>query len=171
MKVLIIYASKWGASREAALMLAQRLRPKAEASVFDIKDNPPSPDGFDAVVIGGSIRMGRLNSSLKKYISLYKDILSGMPSAAFICCGITKDVDDYRIMQLPKDVNFSLGVHCFGGELKPDKIKGFDKLIVKAFRESIRTQVPDQSDCERHELPELLPDTIYALAERICEAQ
>ena len=115
--------------------------------------------------------MGRLNSNLKKYISLYKENLSGMPSAAFICCGIIKDFDDYRIMQLPKDVNFSLGVHCFGGELKPDKIKGFDKLIVKAFRESIRTQDPDQSDCERHELPELLPDTIYALAERICKAQ
>ena len=37
-----------------------------------------------------------------------------MNSAAFICCGIGKNFDDYRIMQLPKDINFSLGVHYFG---------------------------------------------------------
>ncbi len=167
MKVLIIYATKGGVSREAALMLSERLSQKAEVSVFDIKDAPPSPEGFDVAVVGGSIRMGKLNSELKKYIKHYKGPLSSMNSAAFICCGITKDFDDYKIMQLPKDLNFSLGVHCFGGELKPDKLKGFDKLIVKLVRESILTQDPDKSDSDRHELPEILPDTIYALAERI----
>ena len=71
-------------------------------------------------------------------------------------------------MQLPKQLHCSLGIQHFGGELKPDKLKGLDKLMVKMMREKIKTQDPDISDVDREELPELLPDTVYALAERIC---
>ena len=168
MKVLIVYASKNGASKEAALMLAERLKSKTEVSVFNIDDNPPSPQGFDVAVVGGSIRMGKLNSKLKKYIKDNCRQLSSMSSAAFICCGLLKDFDDYKIMQLPKALKCSLGVECFGGQLKPDKLRGIDKWIVKLMRESILTQDPDNSADMLHDLPELMPDTIYALAERIC---
>lgn len=129
---------------------------------------PPSPDGYDVAVVGGSIRMGKLNSKLKKYIKANMEKLSSMPSAVFICCGLLKDFEDYKIMQLPKQLHCSLGIECFGGQLKPDKLKGIDKLIVKIMRESILTQDPDKSDDARFELPELMPDTIYALAEKIC---
>lgn len=168
MKVLIIYATKGGASKEASEMLAQRIGSKADISLFNITDNPPSPEGFDVAVIGGSIRMGKLNKSLKKYIRNNLQALSSMPSAAFLCCGISKDFGDYVTMQLPKALSCSLGIHHFGGELKPDKLRGIDKFMVRIMRESIATQDPDISDSDRQELPELLPDTIYALAERIC---
>ena len=168
MKVLIVYATKNGASREAAEMLAERLKNKTEVSVFDINDTPPSPEGFDVAVIGGSIRMGRLNSKLKKYIKENCAILSSIHCGAFICCGLLKDFDDYRVMQLPKSLKCSLGIECFGGQLKPDKVKGFDKLVVKIMREGILTQDPDNSADSLHDLPELMPDTIYAMAERIC---
>jgi len=167
MKVLIVYATKNGASRQAAQMLADAMQKNADVSIYDINDCPPSPEGFDAAVIGGSIRMGKLNAKLKKYINVHKELLSNMNSAIFICCGITRDFDDYRVMQLPKDLNCPLGIHCFGGHLKPDEAKGFDKLLIKMMRESILMQDPDKSDADRHELPELMPDTIYALAERI----
>lgn len=168
MKVLIIYATHGGASKESAEMLAQKIGRRAEVSVFDINDCPPSPDGYDVAVVGGSIRMGKLNKKLKKYIRSNLSALSSMPSAAFICCGLSKDFEDYKIMQLPKDLNCSLGIEHFGGQLKPDRLKGLDKFIVRIMRESILTQDPDRSDSDREELPELLPDTIYALAERIC---
>ena len=168
MKVLIVYASKTGSSKEAVEMLADKLKKNAEVSVFNINDDPPSPEGFDAVVIGGSIRMGKLNSKLKKYIKGNKNILAEKISAVFICCGIAKDFEDYVTMQLPKNLNCTLGVHYFGGHLKPDRVHGlFDKIVVKTMRESILMQDPDTSDYYRHELPELMPDTIYALAERI----
>lgn len=168
MKVLIVYATKGGASKEAAEMLAQRIGSRADVSLFNIEDNPPSPNDFDVAVVGGSIRMGKLNKKLKKYIKNNLDKLSSMPCSVFICCGLSKDFDDYRIMQLPKKLTCSLGVQHFGGELKPDKLKGLDRVFVKLMREKIKTQDPDISDSDREELPELLPDTIYALAERIC---
>ena len=168
MKILIVYATKGGASKEAAEMLAQRLNTRAEVSLFDINDTPPSPDSFDVAVVGGSIRMGKLNKKLKKYIQTYLAELSSMPSAAFICCGLLKEFDDYKVMQLPQKLKCSLGIECFGGHLKPECLKGFDKIAVKMMRESILSQDPDKSDDVRYDLPELMPDTIYALAERIC---
>ena len=168
MKVLIVYATKNGASKEACQILSDVLYKRTEVTLVDINDTLPSPSDFDVVVVGGSIRMGKLNSKLKSYIKENKETLSSMHSAAFICCGIGKNFDDYRVMQLPKDINFSLGVHYFGGQLKPDRIKGkLDKFIVKAMRESIAAQDPEKSDYYRNELPELMPDTIRALAERI----
>lgn len=168
MKVLIVYSTRQGVSRQASEMLAQRMGNKASVSLFNIMDTPPAPDGFDAVVIGGSIRFGKLNKALKKYIKNNTHTLSSIPCAAFLCCGISKDFNDYATMQLPKGLKCSLGIHYFGGELKPDKIKGFDKLIVKIMRENILTQDIDISERDKNELPELMTDTIFALAERIC---
>jgi menaquinone-dependent protoporphyrinogen oxidase len=111
--------------------------------------------------------MARLNKKLKKYIRENSQILSDMPSAAFICCGLTNDFDDYVVTELPRNVKFSLGVECFGGELKPDKLRGTDKILTYMMRQSILTQDPDKSGRDMIELPEIFPDTIYALAERI----
>ena len=167
MKALIVYTSRHGASAEACEMLASRLRSFSDVDICDVRNAPPSPEGYDAVVVGGSIRMNKLDKSLKKYLSKNAAALSSIPSAAFICCGLTDDFDDYVTTEIPRNISFSLGVHCFGGQLKPDRAKGFDKLVVFMMRQSILSQDPDKSDGDRRELPELFPDTIYALAEKI----
>lgn len=167
MKTLIVYASKNGASAEACEMLRERLSSFSEVDLCDVHYSLPSPDGYDVLVVGGSIRMNKLSRALKKYISANAKTISSMPSAAFICCGLTNDFDDYVTTEIPRSAKFSLGVHCFGGQLKPERAKGLDKPIIFMMRQSILTQDPDKSDSERRELPELFPDTIYALAEKI----
>lgn len=167
MKILIVYATKGGASLEAAKMLAERMGSFTEVDLRDISSAPSSLEGYDVAVVGGSIRMNKLDKRLKGYIKEHAKALSQMQSAAFICCGITNDFEDYVTTELPKSVNFSLGAHCFGGQLKPDRAKGFDKAVIFMMRQSILSQDPDKSDADRRELPELFPDTIYALAEKI----
>lgn len=167
MKVLIVYATKNGVSKKACEMLRDNLNNFCEVDLFDIKDAPPSPDSYDVAVVGGSIRMARLNKDLKKYIKAHAEVLSNMQSAAFICCGLTNDFEDYVVTEIPKSIRFSLGIECFGGELKPDKLRGTDKILTYFMRQSILTQDPDKSNRDMIELPEIFPDTIYALAERI----
>jgi menaquinone-dependent protoporphyrinogen oxidase len=167
MKVLIVYATKNGVSRRCAEMLKQKLDSFADVDIYNIKDNPPSPDGYDVCVVGGSIRMTRLNKQLKAYIRENSDKLTNMQSAAFICCGLTNDFDDYVVTEIPGKIKFSLGVHCFGGELKTDRVRGMDKIITFFMRQSILTQDPDKSNRDMIELPEIFPDTINALSERI----
>ena len=167
MNILIIYSSKNGVAKKAAERLSSELSQNNEVKVFDINDSPPSPEGFDVIILGGSIRMARLSKKLKSYLKEHIDIISNMPAAFYICCGIIRDFNDYKVTELPSKINFSLGVECFGGELKPDKLRGMDKLIVKAMRGSIESQDPDFADSSGLELPEFMLENILALAERI----
>ena len=70
MKILIIYATKNGVSKIAAERLSEQLSSSNEISLYDINDNPPAPNAFDVIVLGGSVRMTRINKKLKKYIKL-----------------------------------------------------------------------------------------------------
>ena len=167
MKILIIYATKNGVAKRAAEVLSAELSQANEVEIYDVKDTPPAPDGFDVVVLGGSIRMTKLDKRLKKYLKAHLSTISNMPSAFFICCGIIRDFEDYKATELPLKINFSLGVECFGGELKPEKLKGMDKWVVRSMRQHILTQDPDLAHSTDLELPEFMLENIIALAERI----
>ena len=167
MNILIVYASKNGVSKKAAEHLARELLSSHNVAVYSINDSPPSPIDFDVIVLGGSIYMTKLNKKLKAYLKKHIEEISNMPSAFFFCCGIIRDWEDYKATELPTKIRFSLGIECFGGELKPDKLKGIDKLIVKAMRQKILTQDPDLANSSGLELPEFMPENISALAERI----
>lgn len=171
MKILIIYATKNGVSKKAAEHLFDLLSQTNEISLYDINNAPPAPDAFDVIVLGGSVRMLKINKRLKKYLKEHIDAISNMPSAFFFCCGIIRDFEDYVATELPPKIQFSLGVECFGGELKPDKVKGLDKIIVRTMRQSILTQDPDLRNSSNLELPEFMPENIDALAERIKRLQ
>ena len=99
-----------------------------------VADNTGAKELLCIRVLGGSVRMTKINKKLKKYLKEHLDAISNMPSAFFFCCGIIRDFEDYKATELPPKIHFSLGVECFGGELKPDKLKGFDKFIVRTMR-------------------------------------
>ena len=168
MKVLIVYASHGGVSRRCAQMLASHLEDGCEITLVDARaEDIPGPQGYDAVVLGGSIRMGKLDKHLRNYIKTETESLSAVPTAVFICCGFTKLFDEYVETQLPKKLYCSLGYHLFGGELKPDKLSGFDKLVVKIVRNSIKSQDFEESDADHHDLPEIIPENVVLLARQI----
>ena len=167
MKILIVYATRGGVSRTCAEMLQEKLQERHEVTCCHIVDGAPSPEDFDVVVVGGSIRMGKLNKKLKKYIRENREALTNMPSAAFICCGFPADLDDYVETQLPRNLEFSLGVHCFGGEIKPEKQKGMDKLILKMVRSHIQYKDLEENGKHDYMLPEIIPEHIAILADRI----
>lgn len=167
MKLLVIYSSRGGASKKCAEILSDRLSGSFDTEVYDIENTPPAPDGFDVAVIGGSIRMCKLNKKLKAYLSKNAEALNNIHTAVFLCCGFTENFDDYVNLQVPKSVLADLGIHCFGGELKPKELKGMDKLAVKMMRSSITTADFESPDPNASPLPEIIPENIYRLADRI----
>ncbi len=167
MKVLILYSTKGGVSRECAQKLGEQLSGSMQVDIFDIKKATPSPEGYDVAVIGGSIRMARLHRALRSYLKTHAEALNKINTALFLCCGITEDFDDYVKMNFPKQVIPSLGIHFFGGELKPEKLKGLDKLIVRSMRSSIKYEDFEAPDPTRSPLPEILPENINRLADTI----
>lgn len=168
MKILIIYATKGGVSKRCAEMLCEKLKSNAfDITLCDIETGAPSPEGFDVAVIGGSIRMGSINKKLKKYLKTYTSALLSIDSALFLCCGYTENFDDYVLLNFPRHLVPSLGMHYFGGELKPEKLKGFDKFVVKMVRASILDEDFEHPDPESSPLPEIVPENIWRLADSI----
>ena len=169
MKVLVIYSTKGGVSRRCAEMLEERLSAFSTVSVFDIKNGAPSPDGYDVAIIGGSIRIGRINKALRAYLKANADKLNAIDTALFMCCGFTENFDDYVKMNFTKKIIPSLGIHCFGGELKPEKLKGLDKFIVKRVRATMKYEEFDDPDPKASPLPEIVPENIWRLCDAIRE--
>lgn len=167
MKILILYATHGGVTKTCAEMLAEQLRVRHELSIWNIKDHSPAPSDYDVVVLGSCVRMGKIDKGIKQYIKQFCDRLSVMPSAVFLCCGYPRNFPDYIDTQIPKQLSCSLGYHCFGGELKPEKLKGFDRLVVRMVRNSIRSQDFEESDADHHDLPEIIPEHITLLEREI----
>ena len=166
MKILILYASRGGATRKCAEMLKDGLSDRNEVTLCDVRseDGVPSPSAFDVCVMGSCIRFARIDKKIKGYMRSNTDILSAMPSAFFFCCGFPSEAEDYIDTEIPKGLTLSLGAHCFGGELKPEKQRGFDKFIVKMVRGKINSQDFEESDADHMPLPELLPEAV----DRLC---
>ena len=168
MNILILYATHGGATEYCAKLLVQHLDTHCSVTLCHAaKDTLPAPDEFDAIVIGSPIRFGRMDKCLKQYIKQHIALLSARSTAIFFCCGFPKQFEEYTETQLPNALQCSLGLHCFGGELKPDKCRGFDKLIVRMIRSSIRSQDFEKPEADLHDLPELLPENVALLAQKI----
>ncbi len=167
MNILILYATRGGATAECAQIFQRMLHPRHTVLRANISEQAPSPEGFDVIAMGSSINMGRANKLIRKYMKEHKAVLSEKHTAVFFCCGYPRLFEEYAETQIPKDLTLSLGAHCFGGELKPEKRSGFDKLVVRAVRNSIRSQDFEESDRDHHQLPELLPENIALLVNSI----
>ncbi len=167
MRILIIYASRGGATETCAELLAEKLRVHHTPVLRRAGKELPSPREYDGVVIGSYIRMGHMDRTLKKYIKTHQELLSELPSAVFFCCGYPKQFDEYVEIDLPKQLSCAWGVHCFGGELKPEKLRGMDRILVKMMRNAIVEQDFEESDADHHPLPELIPENISILVEKM----
>ena len=170
MRILVVYSTYGGVTKECAEMLASHLNEKFKVELVNVREcEIPDPDAYDAVVLGSSVRVGSINKKIKKYVKSNMEKLSNMPCAVYYCCGYTKQFQEYVDTQLPTRFEPSLGYHLFGGELKPDKLHGMDKLIVRMMRSSIKSQDFEEDDSDHHDLPEIIPENIKLLAKSITQ--
>ncbi len=168
MNVLIVYSTHGGVTKKCAEMLGAELEEQNEISYVNAREEEiPAPEGFDAVVLGSAIRMENMDRKIKKYVKENLEALNNMPCAVYFCCGLTKLFGEYSETLLPRRFEPSLGFHLFGGELKPDKISGIDKLAVMMMRSSIKSQDFEEDDSDHYDLPEIIPENISLLAKEI----
>ena len=167
MKILIAYTSKNGVTAECAQVLANKLGDTNEIVLQDMKKQGVEPaEKFDIVVLGSSIRMGKASKEIKNYIKSNSEALAKMPCAVFLCCGFPDEFEEYVSREFSPDFTPSYGFHCFGGELKPKKARGFDRIVLRAMRRSI-TGHDFEDGNYKGSLPEIIPEHIYILADKI----
>lgn len=84
--VLVAYASHYGQTRKIAERLADQLRGHGhQVDVADVRSRSgaPAPDGYDAVVLGSRVEMGRHAPEIRRYIQAHRAQLVARPTAFF----------------------------------------------------------------------------------------
>jgi menaquinone-dependent protoporphyrinogen oxidase len=85
LKVLIAYGTSEGQTARIADYLADLIREQGhEAFQVDIKrSGTPEPGGYDAVIVGASVHMGKHQNCVRDFVRKHRAALERLPSAFF----------------------------------------------------------------------------------------
>ena len=160
MKILIAYTTKTGCCAECAKLLAAQLT-NHTVDVYDISLEKPNIEAYELCIIGGSIRFGRLEKNVYKFITDNKNLLMNIKTAYFICNAFSDQSEYYFKKAFPRwAIDGALLFDSFGGELKLDKQKGLDKLIVKMI-------LKENEENDEFAMPNILTEAIGRFADKI----
>lgn len=87
-RILLVYATHFGQTRKIAETIARHLRRhEFSVEVHDVASaHPPSPAGYDLVVIGSRIELGHHATSLRAYVKEHVTTLRSVPTGFFVVC-------------------------------------------------------------------------------------
>ena len=132
MKYVIIYRSQHGTSEKVANYIYKKIGPNS-CNIVDLKENNnPDISSYEAVILGGSVHIGKLNSDMKKFIQKNSKLLLSKRLGLFLC-GMEIDKADFHFSNAwPEELrkHASVRLHA-GGEFLFEKMNFFEKLAVK----------------------------------------
>lgn len=170
MKIIIMYATKYGTTRTCAELLSKCLKNQDVTLMHIGKGGQKIPDisDYDIVVFGSNVRMNKIDGELSEYLKKNKDMLIKRKCAYFLCCGFTDCFEDYLYKNIPEElIESSLSVSCFGGRIDPSAARGMDKLILSAVRSNILGGGQNGQGREDISLPTVMENNISQFADRI----
>jgi len=143
MRTLIVYSTKYGSTGQCAEKLAEL----TGADLFRLaKKKFPDISQYDAVILGSPVYMGKISPLMQAFLNAHEQKLHDKRVGIFVLCGVPADFKRHLVY------NFSFELlekaeakECFGGEINQQKLKFFDKLIVKAVAKS-RSEGMGESD-------------------------
>ncbi len=113
MKILIVYATKSGASRECAELLAAKL---TDCSLVDLSKQVPDIASYDAVILGSGVRMGKIYKLMKGFIEKNRDALLSKKIAIYLCNSYPDTFQKTIEKNIPKELtDRCLCIESLGG--------------------------------------------------------
>ena len=100
LRVLLVYATRHGSTREVADAVAGELR----AAGHEVDQRPaaeaPGPTGYDAVVVGGPMIMGWHREAVR-FVAKHRNELAELPLAFFITAASLTDCGESDVQGVP----------------------------------------------------------------------
>jgi len=131
MKTLLVYSSKRGTTEKIMFCIKTKL--KGDITVINVAKKPfPELNGYDRIVIGGSIYAGSLNPKLKNFISYHHNELLKKEIALFLVCMYDGEKAKKQFEEnYPEELREKAFAHgYFGGEIILSNLNLFERLIV-----------------------------------------
>ena len=128
MKTIILYTTKTGTVQKCV----QRLKDLLGADAADLARCGCALASYDTVILGGSIRMGRVQKPLRRFMAVNEAVLIQKRLGLFLCSAFTDqaNMENYFRANFPQRLRtHALICTGFGGELEPDRLTGMDRLV------------------------------------------
>jgi len=131
MNILIAYTTRHGCAEKAAQLLKDRLA--GNTTLVNLKKNgKPDLEGFDTIIIGGSIHIGKVQSQVRKFIEKNSDTLLKKRIGLYLCCmeenAAQRQFDD----AFPEDLRqCAKATGIFGGEFNLERMNFLERKIVQ----------------------------------------
>ncbi|HSQ92665.1 MAG TPA: flavodoxin domain-containing protein [Methanoregula sp.] len=135
-RILVAYATKKGSTAEIAQAIVRELQAAGHTADAVEIDTGASPQGYDAVVIGGPVYMGKIDG-MGKFITRNYTILAHLPVAGFAVGLAAASHDPEGMAWTEKALHAALdpvrpvAVTVFAGKLDPEKLSWFQRWMVK----------------------------------------
>jgi menaquinone-dependent protoporphyrinogen oxidase len=132
MKTLILYGTTYGCTEKCAFKLAKYMTD--DVSVLNLEDNKEIDiTDYEIVIIGGSIRLGRMNRSVSNFCRKYLNVLLQKDIGLFICCmNEIEQAKEYLEAGFPRELqNRANAKGYFGGELNLEEMTPFERSLLK----------------------------------------
>lgn len=134
MRTLVVYGSKYGATKECAEYLKMKL--KGTVEVINLKQQSKIDlTAYDKVIIGTSIYAGKVRKEVSTFCQKYEQDLVQKSVGVFICCMNTAQCTTYIEDNFSKAFNNHLieQVGC-GGVLDATKMNAIERFVIKQIR-------------------------------------
>ena len=169
MNLLIIYTTRTG-TVETSLDILEKYIPQAKITRCNlcVSDDIPTLEDYDIVLVGSSIKMGKIHKKIKSFIGENHERLLKLKVGYFLCLGFVDLFDEYMVKNFPRDLrDNAISITCFGGDMNPDKHTGIDKMIIKMVRADILGGGDNGQERDDISLPTINENNISQLAELI----
>lgn len=135
-KTLILYASQYGYGAECANQL-RSLMPEEVTLVDLTKATNPELDGYDTIIVGGSVYMGKAMRQTIDFCAANESALLQRKLGLFLCCGLPQNVEQSFAASFSEPLRKHATVSgCFGGELRLGKMKPMHKMIANMMQKA-----------------------------------
>jgi len=133
MRVLVTVASRHGSTREIGVEVAEVLRAAGHDVVEADPDEVEAVDGYDAVVLGSAVYVGRLAAALRELVDRQGAQLAARPTWLFWSGRVGEpplpaaEPDDVRVVARRVAAR---DVAAFGGRLERDELGLAERALV-----------------------------------------
>jgi len=150
MKTAVLYTTNYGTTAKCAEALAQKIGEGSQA--IALKENPnPDLSGFQAIVLGGSVYVGKIQPEMDKFIKARSTELLTKPLVLFLCAMQENEMENQLRNAFPEELrNHALQTAWVGGAYYLKKMGWLQRTMIKTIakveeeQEAIQWQVLDQ---------------------------
>lgn len=135
-QVLIAYASRHGSTAEIAAAIAKELTDLGQDTTTAHMKDISSVNGYDLVILGAPLYMGRLEKDFSRFISRFGSDLQNVPVAAF-AVGLAPVRKEPDVVQTSMDTLCSslgsikpVSTALFAGRVDPAQLSFISRKII-----------------------------------------